>query len=89
MWTWRYNFSSEGVISDHKNALAYILCISVVDHDDMEQDELVYLASEFAEDERTQYQAYLSGLIEAWNGLKSQHTASKVGLTRPNGISLP
>ena len=48
MYTYKYNFANEGVISTHKNILAYILCISVVDHRDVTLDELIYLASEFA-----------------------------------------
>lgn len=52
----RYNFANEGVISTHKNVLAYILCISVVDHSDVTVDEIIYLASEFAGDAPEQYE---------------------------------
>jgi hypothetical protein len=56
----RYNFNNEGVIATHKNVLAYILCISVVDHEDVTVDEIVYLASEFAGDATEQYEVSLS-----------------------------
>ncbi|KAI9743495.1 MAG: hypothetical protein M1818_002808 [Claussenomyces sp. TS43310] len=71
MYTYRYNFSNEGVISTHKNVLAYILCISVVDHADVTVDEIIYLASEFAGDGPDQYGAYLAQLIKTWKELKS------------------
>lgn len=51
---------NEGVISTHKNVLAYILCISVVDHSDVTVDEIVYLASEFAGDAPEQYEVRLN-----------------------------
>ncbi|KAF8151105.1 hypothetical protein K438DRAFT_1988373 [Mycena galopus ATCC 62051] len=35
MYTYKYNFHNEGVISTHKNLLAYILCVSVLDHRDV------------------------------------------------------
>jgi hypothetical protein len=55
----RYNFHNEGVIATHKNVLAYILCVSVVDHRDVTDDEIIYLASEFAGDEPEQYEVRL------------------------------
>ncbi|KAJ8089193.1 hypothetical protein AAF712_014854 [Marasmius tenuissimus] len=72
MMTYRYNFHNEGVISTHKNVLAYILCISVVDHMDVTVDEIVYLASEFAGDEPEKYEPYLNGLIRVWGNLRDK-----------------
>ncbi|KAL8925066.1 MAG: hypothetical protein Q9208_003750 [Pyrenodesmia sp. 3 TL-2023] len=71
MYTYRYNFSNEGVISTHKNVLAYILCISVVDHRDVTDDEMIYLTSEFAGDDEKEYGAYLNSLITTWKALKA------------------
>ena len=75
MYTYKYNFSNEGVVSTHKNILAYILCISVVDHRDVTVDELIYLASEFAGDgdvgANSGYETYLESLMKTWNALKS------------------
>lgn len=75
MYTYKYNFTNEGVISTHKNILAYILCISVVDHRDVTVDELIYLASEFAGDgdvgANSGYQTYLESLMKTWNALNS------------------
>ena len=71
MYTYRYNFSNEGVISTHKNVLAYILCISVVDHTDVTVDEMVYLASEFAGDAPDQYGNYLNSLVKTWKELRA------------------
>ena len=66
MMTYRYNFHNEGVISIHKNVLAYILCISVVDHMDVTVDEIVYLASEFAGDEPEKYEVCSRSVTEFW-----------------------
>ncbi|KAJ5992576.1 hypothetical protein N7451_008300 [Penicillium sp. IBT 35674x] len=52
MSTYRYKFTNEGVISNYKNVLAYIVCNFVVSHNDLTVDEMVYLASKFAGDER-------------------------------------
>jgi hypothetical protein len=75
MYTYKYNFHNEGVISSHKNILAYILCISVVDHRDVTVDELIYLASEFAGDDdvgaNSSYKTYLESLMKTWNALKA------------------
>ncbi|KAJ6491049.1 hypothetical protein C8R45DRAFT_1138064 [Mycena sanguinolenta] len=78
MYTYKYNFHNEGVISTHKNLLAYILCVSVVDHRDVTPDEMVYLASEFAGDESEQYEAYLNNLIRVWNSLTAQEYRNKM-----------
>ncbi|KEQ93048.1 hypothetical protein AUEXF2481DRAFT_31505 [Aureobasidium subglaciale EXF-2481] len=86
MYTYRYNFSNEGVIASHKNVLAYILCTSVVDHNDLTVDEMVYLASEFAGDARTEYEAYLNGLIEVWRNLRAHEVTVKAAL--PNIVPL-
>jgi hypothetical protein len=73
MYTYKYNFRNEGVISNHKNILAYILCISVVDHRVVTVDELVYLASEFAGDgnvgPNSGYELYLESLMKTWKAL--------------------
>ncbi|MCJ1354385.1 MAG: hypothetical protein MMC33_004373 [Icmadophila ericetorum] len=75
MYTYKYNFSNEGVIANHKNILAYILCISVVDHRDVTVDELIYLASEFAGDgpvgPNSGFETYLNSLMKTWNALKA------------------
>lgn len=83
MYTYRYNFTNEGVVSTHKNCLAYILCTSVVDHNELTVDKIVYLASEFAGDKREEYKAYLDGLIEVWKDLRAQDFAIKKALALP------
>jgi hypothetical protein len=88
MFTYRYNFANEGVISTHKNVFAYVLCTSVVDHNDLTVDEIVYLASEFAGDERSQYEECLNGLIQVWKTLRAQDLAIKAELEEPNAARL-
>ncbi|KAF5642404.1 uncharacterized protein FTJAE_3561 [Fusarium tjaetaba] len=71
MYTYKYTFANEGVIDVHKNILAYILCMSVVDHRDVTIDELVYLASEFAGDgdPGPEFAQYLDMVTKTWNKL--------------------
>ena len=83
MYTYKYNFSSDGVIATHKNVLAYILCISVVDHADVTVDEIIYLASEFAGDNPDQYGAYLKQLIATWKELRA------IDIEPPKNIKVP
>jgi hypothetical protein len=46
---WRYNFSQDGIIGNHKNAFCYMFCKSIVDHKKITLDEMVYLITEGAE----------------------------------------
>src|ERR1700710_2696672 len=75
MYTYKYNFASKGVVDVHKNILAYILCISVVDHRDVTLDELIYLASEFAGDgdvgPGSGFEKYLEMIMTTWNALRA------------------
>ncbi|KAF5563896.1 hypothetical protein FPHYL_4922 [Fusarium phyllophilum] len=75
MYTYKYTFANEGVIDVHKNILAYILCISIVDHRDVTLDELLYLASEFAGDGNngsgSGFEEYLDMITKTWNKLRA------------------
>ena len=75
MYTYKYNFTNKGVISTAKNILAYIMCISVVDHRDVTVDELIYLASEFAGDGAvgpdSGFEKYLEMIMKTWNALRA------------------
>ncbi|KAI9784245.1 MAG: hypothetical protein M1816_000917 [Peltula sp. TS41687] len=83
MYTYKYNFGTQGVVSTHKNILAYILCISVVDHRDVTVDELIYLASEFAGDGAvgvdSGFEKYLEMIMKTWNALKAIDPLPTVG----------
>lgn len=46
---WRYNFSQDGIIGNHKNAFCYMFCKSIVDYKKLTLGELVYLISEAAQ----------------------------------------
>ncbi|QRV73667.1 hypothetical protein RhiJN_01681 [Ceratobasidium sp. AG-Ba] len=78
---WRYNFQGRGVMAEADNVLAYIACTSVVKHDALEIDELVYLLSEHAGDENVN--AYLAFLIYTWNNMKA------IAKDPTRGASLP
>ncbi|KAF5240748.1 hypothetical protein FANTH_9417 [Fusarium anthophilum] len=75
VYTYKYTFANKGVVDMHRNILAYILCISVVDHRDVTLDELVYLASEFAGDYNsgpgTEFAEYLDMITKTWNKLRA------------------
>lgn len=83
MYMYKYNFATKGVISTHKNILAYILCISVVDHRDVTLDELIYLVSEFAGDGAvgpdSGFEKYLEMIMKTWNALKAIDPLPTVG----------
>ena len=93
MYTYKYNFATSGVISTHKNILAYILCISVVDHRDVTVDELIYLASEFAGDGAvgpdSGFEKYLEMIMKTWNALKAIDPLPMInrpGIAYPTGL---
>lgn len=95
MSTYKYTFASQGLVGVHKNVLAYLLCISVIDHRDVTSDELVYLASEFAEDgdvgPGSDFQGYLDAILKTWNALRAVDPLPTRG--RPHfdypGLSIP
>ena len=86
MYSYKYNFVNKGAIATYKNIMAYILCVSVVDHKDVTLDELIYLASEFAGDgpigPGAGFEAYLGMLMKTWNQLKMVDEQSRAGLLR-------
>ncbi|WP_375738030.1 hypothetical protein [Pseudomonas boanensis] len=43
---WKYHFEQHKIIDQSDTAVAYVLCKSVVNHDDLSIDELIYLASD-------------------------------------------
>ncbi|RYP54588.1 hypothetical protein DL768_000648 [Monosporascus sp. mg162] len=54
---YKYTFSTEGIISDHKNILAYILCIS--------------FAGDASVGPNGGYDLYLETIMKTWNELNS------------------
>ena len=86
MYSYKYNFANKGAIATCKNIMAYILCISVVDHRDVTLDELVYLASEFSGDGAigpgSGFEAYLEMLMRTWNQLSIVEKQTKEGMVR-------
>jgi len=92
MYTYKYNFASKGVIANHRNILAYILCISVVDHKDVSVDELIYLVSEFAGDgvvgPGDGFHKYLQMIMETWTALKAIDPMTNEGRQANDSSSL-
>lgn len=43
---WKYHMTSTQLIDDKDTAVAYVLCKSVIDHEKLQLDELIYLVSE-------------------------------------------
>ncbi|CEL58559.1 hypothetical protein RSOLAG1IB_08634 [Rhizoctonia solani AG-1 IB] len=66
---WRYNFSSDGgAIAGKKNVLCYIICASVVDRAALTFDEMIYLLSEHAGDDKVE--AYIDDLARIWKKME-------------------
>ncbi|KAG9094450.1 hypothetical protein FS749_012455 [Ceratobasidium sp. UAMH 11750] len=65
---WRYNFTGTGVMADSENVLCYIFCTSVVDRSALTLDELTFLLSEHAGDDKVE--AYVDKLISVWNKMR-------------------
>ena len=93
MYTYKDNVVTSGVILSHKNILAYILCISIVDHRDVTVDRLIYLASEFAGDGAvgpdSGFEKYLEMIMRTWNALKAIDPLPMInrpGIAYPAGL---
>jgi hypothetical protein len=61
---WRYNFNSNKVMANAQDVLAYLFCVSVVNHMDLSVDELTYLLSEHAGD--ADVKEYVDYLLSVW-----------------------
>jgi hypothetical protein len=75
--TWRYNYTSDGIIGHVKDAFAATFCKSVVDHKKVRLDTLVYLISQQAGDELEQVEPYIQKLKKIW-ALLEDHSADSV-----------
>lgn len=81
--TWRYNYSSEGIIGKVKDVMCSSFCKSVVDHTKVRLDTLVYLISEQAGDDFDSVKKYIDKLKSIWELLKSQTTLEVMSRMRP------
>jgi hypothetical protein len=68
--SWRYNFTSEGVIGKVKDVFCCTFCKSVVDHTKVRLDTLLYLISRQAGDDKEKVKAYIKALKEMWQELE-------------------
>ncbi|EJT98700.1 hypothetical protein DACRYDRAFT_17883 [Dacryopinax primogenitus] len=86
---WRYNFVSKGVMGEKENTDggADIFCTSVVNHDVLQDDELLYLLSEYAGDNAMA--DYLAKLVGMWNLIKSVTAEAKDPKNRLRIMSAP
>ncbi|VDB86092.1 unnamed protein product [Peniophora sp. CBMAI 1063] len=62
--------ASVTMVGSYENIFGYVYCISVVDHREVTDDEIVFLASEFAGDRLDEFGAYLDQLIAVWGKLR-------------------
>jgi hypothetical protein len=70
--SWRYNYSSEGIIGHVKDVMCCTFCKSVVDHTKVRLDTLVYLISEQAGDDFDKLSGYIENLKKIWSLLQCQ-----------------
>ncbi|THG98721.1 hypothetical protein EW026_g3524 [Hermanssonia centrifuga] len=78
---WRYNFEGTSVMANSENVFCYIFCLSVVDHRELNIDELVYLVSEYSGDTKAT-QVYADELTVLWNKLTTLNPGT--GLVAPD-----
>ncbi|AHM72231.1 hypothetical protein [Yersinia hibernica] len=79
--TWRYNYSSEGIIAHVKDVFCCTFCKSVVDHTKVRLDTLIYLISEQSGDDFDTLEAYITKLKKIWGLLEAetpQHVLNRV-----------
>ncbi|KZT60137.1 hypothetical protein CALCODRAFT_150977 [Calocera cornea HHB12733] len=81
---WRYNFVTQKVMGEQENVVAYIFCTSVVDHNNLQDDELLFLLSEYAGDHKMS--DYLGKLVGMWTLIKSVTDEAKDPKTAPKFI---
>lgn len=72
--SWRYNFTSDGVIGHIKDVYCCTFCKSVVDHTKVHLDTLVYLISEQAGDDFDKLEEYINKLKKIWKLLEPENT---------------
>lgn len=70
--SWRYNYTSDGIIGHVKDVYCCTFCKSVVDHTKVRLDTLVYLISEQAGDEEEKVVEYINKLKKIWALLEPQ-----------------
>lgn len=69
--SWRYNYTSDGIIGHVKDVYCCTFCKSVVDHTKVHLDTLVYLISELAGDNNVE--EYIKKLRHIWELLEDKH----------------
>ena len=72
---WRWNFTSEGVISRCKNVFAFLIVKSIVDHRKLTLDELVYFLSESVGGDIEKVETYIEQLRRLWKLLEDKDPA--------------
>ncbi|ECF1925506.1 hypothetical protein E1L25_26620 [Salmonella enterica subsp. enterica serovar Newport] len=70
--SWRYNYSSDGIIGKVKDVYCCTFCKSVVDHTKVRLDTLVYLISELAGDDIAKLEDYINKLKRIWKLLENE-----------------
>ncbi|KAG8775469.1 hypothetical protein FRC12_001474 [Ceratobasidium sp. 428] len=83
---WRYNFSGTGVMAESENVLCYIFCTSVVDRAALTLDELTFLLSEHAGDDKVE--VYVDKLVSVWNKMKLVDKETVRPVAQSNGLQI-
>lgn len=81
--SWRYNYSSDGIIGNVKDVYCCTFCKSVVDHTKVRLDTLVYLISEQAGDDFDKLKDYITKLKGIWSLLEDEHPNEVVKRVQP------
>ncbi|TFK21241.1 hypothetical protein FA15DRAFT_672739 [Coprinopsis marcescibilis] len=69
---WKYSFSSESIMANTQNVVAYIFCTSVVDASTLSLDEFTYLISEYVGDTPGEdIKKYVEELLDLWKNVST------------------
>ncbi|EAX9869928.1 hypothetical protein BU787_21080, partial [Salmonella enterica] len=74
--SWRYNYTSDGIIGKVKDVYCTTFCKSVVDHTKVRLDTLVYLISEQAGDDIDKLEDYINKLKRIWKLIENESPLS-------------
>jgi len=81
--SWRYNYTSDGIIGHVKDVFCCTFCKSVVDHKKVRLDTLVYLISEQAGDDFDKLEGYITQLKKIWALLEPQSPNAVAARVQP------
>lgn len=78
-YVWKYYFGSKGLSDKVEQAICYTFCKSVIDHQKVPIDTMIFLISQGVDDDDAKIKAYFQKMRELYNELKKPNPAMAVG----------